>query len=105
MARLKYTRPVFQCCFYPTAQHWFILFRFISLLLRNFHGMQLFSARGAILLIIELAPSMEEEEEKKSSVWSSAIWKQNRELLKTGTLGYYETNLFTENDNNNKWSK
>jgi len=41
------------------------LFRFISLLLRNFHFSQLFSARGAILLIIELAPSMEEEEEKK----------------------------------------
>jgi len=43
-----------------------MLFRFISLLLRNFHDTQLFSARGAILLIIELAPSMEEEEEEKN---------------------------------------
>jgi len=41
-----------------------ILFRFIPLLLHNFHGTQLFSARGAILLFIEFAPSMEEEEGK-----------------------------------------
>ena len=41
----------------------FILFPLISLLLHNFHCTQLFFARGAILLVIELAPSMEDEDE------------------------------------------
>jgi len=40
----------------------FILFGFISLLLHNFHDTQLFSGHGAILLIIELPPAMEDED-------------------------------------------
>jgi len=39
----------------------------MSLLLHNFHGAQLFCARGtiAILLITELAPSMDDDEDEK----------------------------------------
>jgi len=44
----------------------FILFQFISLLLHNFYGTRLFSARGAILLISALAPSMEDEMKMKT---------------------------------------
>jgi len=41
----------------------FILFRLISLLLHNFHCTQVFFAGGVILLVIELAPAMEDEDE------------------------------------------
>jgi len=41
----------------------FILFQFILFLLHSSCGTQLFSARGAILLSIELAPCLEDEDD------------------------------------------
>ena len=48
----------------------FVFFWFILLLLHNFRGTQLFSARGVILLIIELAPSVGDEDELQK-IWGS----------------------------------
>ena len=52
------------CACWPFIQLHFILFQFILFLLHNFYGMQLFSAHGAILLSIELAPSLEDYEDE-----------------------------------------
>jgi len=46
-----------------TVAHLSYWFWFISLLMYNFHGTQLFCASVAILFVIELATSMEDEDE------------------------------------------
>jgi len=49
----------------------FILFQFI--LLHSSYGMQLFSAHGAILLSTELAPLLEDGDEKNRIPWKFSM--------------------------------